>query len=94
MPGDGECAAERDVNGLVSTFDRIVGAAACLAETGVLVNPGSPFGPSGDRFIRLSYATDEGRLREGLDRMAACGFAPQETISASATPLSKTPTAV
>jgi aspartate/methionine/tyrosine aminotransferase len=49
-----------------------------LGETGVLVNPGSPFGPSGERFIRLSYATDEGRLREGLDRLAACGFAPNE----------------
>lgn len=41
-----------------------------LRETGVLVNPGSPFGPSGERFVRLSFATDEGRLREGLSRLA------------------------
>jgi aspartate/methionine/tyrosine aminotransferase len=41
-----------------------------LSRTGVLVNPGHPFGPSGDRFIRISYATDEGRLRLGLDRLA------------------------
>jgi aminotransferase len=40
-----------------------------LSETGVLVNPGAPFGPSGDRFIRISFATDEGRLREGLNRL-------------------------
>jgi aspartate/methionine/tyrosine aminotransferase len=40
-----------------------------LRETGVLVNPGSPFGPSGDKFIRISFAIDEGRLREGLDRL-------------------------
>jgi aspartate/methionine/tyrosine aminotransferase len=40
-----------------------------LRDTGVLVNPGSPFGPSGDKFIRISFATDEGRLREGLDRL-------------------------
>jgi len=40
-----------------------------LRETGVLVNPGSPFGPSGEKFFRFSFATDAGRLREGLDRM-------------------------
>lgn len=36
----------------------------------VLVNPGEPFGPSGEDHIRLSYATDEGRLREGIQRLA------------------------
>ena len=40
-----------------------------LHETGVLVNPGSPFGPTGAGFIRISYAIDEGRLREGLTRL-------------------------
>ncbi|MSR52147.1 MAG: pyridoxal phosphate-dependent aminotransferase [Gemmataceae bacterium] len=40
-----------------------------LRETRVLVNPGSPFGPSGERFFRLSFATDAGRLREGLERL-------------------------
>jgi aspartate/methionine/tyrosine aminotransferase len=41
-----------------------------LSETGVLVNPGGPFGPSGERFLRISFATDEGRLREGMNRLA------------------------
>jgi aspartate/methionine/tyrosine aminotransferase len=41
-----------------------------LRETGVLVNPGAPFGPTGDWFVRISFATDEGRLREGLNRLA------------------------
>ncbi|MCE9531005.1 MAG: pyridoxal phosphate-dependent aminotransferase [Planctomycetes bacterium] len=36
----------------------------------VLVNPGEPFGPSGEDHIRLSYATEEGRLREGVQRLA------------------------
>jgi len=40
-----------------------------LRESGVLVNPGSPFGPSGERFVRISFATDSGRLREGLERL-------------------------
>jgi aspartate/methionine/tyrosine aminotransferase len=61
-----------------------------LAETGVLVNPGAPFGPSGAPFIRISFATDEGRLREGLNRLqrflatevAACGVAISDATSA------------
>jgi aspartate/methionine/tyrosine aminotransferase len=48
-----------------------------LNETGVLVNPGNVFGPSGESFVRISFATDEGRVREGLNRLdefvAACG---------------------
>src|SRR5438105_2266919 len=36
----------------------------------MLVSPGDLFGPSGSGFIRISYATDEGRLREGLNRLA------------------------
>jgi aspartate/methionine/tyrosine aminotransferase len=36
----------------------------------VLVMPGEFFGPSGSGYVRLSYAVDEGRLREGLNRLA------------------------
>jgi aspartate/methionine/tyrosine aminotransferase len=36
----------------------------------VLVWPGCHFGPSGADFVRLSYATEDGRLREGLSRLA------------------------
>ena len=36
----------------------------------VLVTPGDPFGPSGPGYVRLSYAVEDGRLREGLCRMA------------------------
>ena len=41
-----------------------------LSQTGVLVNPGHVFGPSGEAFVRISFATDEGRVREGLNRLA------------------------
>ncbi|MBP3954660.1 pyridoxal phosphate-dependent aminotransferase [Gemmata sp. G18] len=41
-----------------------------LKEEGVLVGPGVAFGPSGAGHVRVSFATDEGRLREGLTRMA------------------------
>ena len=41
-----------------------------FASKRVLVNPGEPFGPSGKNRIRISYATEEGRLREGFQRMA------------------------
>jgi len=37
----------------------------------VLVCPGEFFGPTGNDFIRLSFATEDGRLREGLTRIAA-----------------------
>jgi aspartate/methionine/tyrosine aminotransferase len=36
----------------------------------VLVSPGDFFGPSGSGHVRLSYATEDGRLREGLSRLA------------------------
>jgi aspartate/methionine/tyrosine aminotransferase len=36
----------------------------------VLVAPGELFGPSGEGYVRLSYAADDGRLREGLTRLA------------------------
>ena len=39
-----------------------------LTEKKVLVSPGDLFGPSGLNHIRISYATDDGRLREGLSR--------------------------
>lgn len=62
-----------------------------LTQTGVLVNPGEPFGPSGDRYVRLSFATEEGRLAVGLQRLAdfmhdALPALPAEPESAPATP--------
>jgi aminotransferase len=41
-----------------------------LNEAGVAVVPGSAFGPGGEGHLRLSYATEYGRLAEGLTRMA------------------------
>jgi aspartate/methionine/tyrosine aminotransferase len=40
-----------------------------LASKNVLVSPGDHFGPSGPGHVRLSYATQDGRLREGLRRL-------------------------
>jgi aspartate/methionine/tyrosine aminotransferase len=36
----------------------------------VLIWPGDPFGPRGGDYVRLSYAAEDGRLREGLTRLA------------------------
>jgi len=41
-----------------------------LNEQKVLVGPGCAFGPSGGGFVRISFATEDGRLREGLARLA------------------------
>jgi aspartate/methionine/tyrosine aminotransferase len=40
-----------------------------LREHKVLVRPGCVFGPSGEGHIRISFAADDGRLREGLTRL-------------------------
>jgi aspartate/methionine/tyrosine aminotransferase len=45
-------------------------AEGLLREKKVAVTPGELFGPSGAGFVRLSYAGDEGRLHEGLNRLA------------------------
>lgn len=42
-----------------------------LKEQGVQVTPGELCGPSGESFVRISFALDEGRLREGLRRLEA-----------------------
>jgi aspartate/methionine/tyrosine aminotransferase len=42
-----------------------------LQERRVLVTPGDLFGPSGIGYVRISFATEDGRLREGLNRIAA-----------------------
>jgi aspartate/methionine/tyrosine aminotransferase len=44
-------------------------AARLLRDKRVLVTPGDLFGPSGAGHVRISYATDDGRLREGLNRL-------------------------
>ncbi len=41
-----------------------------LDHTGVLVQPGEIFGPKCERYFRLNYTLDEGRLLEGLNRVA------------------------
>jgi len=40
------------------------------AEKRVLVTPGDLYGPGCEGFVRLSLAADDGRLREGLGRLA------------------------
>lgn len=41
-----------------------------LHEEAVALLPGGNFGPAGEGFVRMSYASSEARLNEGLDRMS------------------------
>lgn len=41
-----------------------------LKESRVLVGPGNAYGPSGKDFVRISFAAEDGRMREGLGRLA------------------------
>jgi aspartate/methionine/tyrosine aminotransferase len=54
-------------------------AEALLREKKVRVTPGNLFGPSGAGYVRLSYASDDGRLHEGLERMSEFVDGMQET---------------
>ena len=40
-----------------------------LVDAHVAVTPGSAFGESGKDFIRISYATSQERIKEGLSRI-------------------------
>lgn len=46
-------------------------AVELLKKTGVVVVPGSGFGEAGEGFIRISYATSEEKIKEGLKRIKA-----------------------
>ncbi|MFN2465110.1 MAG: pyridoxal phosphate-dependent aminotransferase [Candidatus Dormibacteria bacterium] len=50
-------------------WDHKVLADALLAKAGVAVLPGTAFGPMGEGYIRLSYATSVENLQEGLRRI-------------------------
>ncbi|HMF12814.1 MAG TPA: pyridoxal phosphate-dependent aminotransferase, partial [Gemmataceae bacterium] len=51
-------------------FDGRTFADRLAREKKVLVTPGKPFGPCGTGYVRISYAAEDGRLREGLMRLA------------------------
>ena len=61
-------------------------AAELLAAEGVRVGPGEEYGPGGERFVRLSVATEAGRLREGLNRLARFVGAPTRPAPERPTP--------
>lgn len=44
-------------------------ATMLLEQAHVAVTPGSAFGPAGEGFFRISYATGEDQIREGMDRI-------------------------
>jgi aspartate aminotransferase len=43
-----------------------------LSDAHVAATPGSAFGPSGNNFMRLSYAISQERIREALERIENC----------------------
>jgi len=51
--------------------DSLLLANRLLDEAGVAVAPGIDFGPGGEGFLRVSYATSLDRLAEGVRRLAA-----------------------
>ncbi|MBM3572845.1 MAG: aminotransferase class I/II-fold pyridoxal phosphate-dependent enzyme [Alphaproteobacteria bacterium] len=52
-----------------SGMTSIAFAKALLAERGVALVPGSTFGPSCDRYVRVAFTIADDKLREGLVRL-------------------------
>jgi aspartate aminotransferase len=75
MPGvrcprpDGAFYVFPDVRAITSDTRTL--AERLLVDHGVVVSPGEAFGPRAAGFLRLSYASSDAHLAEGLDRMAA-----------------------
>ncbi|HZU11848.1 MAG TPA: pyridoxal phosphate-dependent aminotransferase [Chloroflexota bacterium] len=67
VPPQGTFYAFPDVSGTGLTGTEL---AHHLLQAGVAVTPGAGFGEGWDTHIRLSFATSEERIREGLKRMA------------------------
>ncbi|HYG60856.1 MAG TPA: aminotransferase class I/II-fold pyridoxal phosphate-dependent enzyme, partial [Symbiobacteriaceae bacterium] len=44
-------------------------AALLLEEAGVVVTPGSAYGPHGESYVRLSLCLKEERLKEAMERI-------------------------
>jgi len=65
---DGAFYAFPDVRAV--THDTKALAERLLYEEKVVVSPGEAFGPRSAGFLRLSYASSDGALTEGLDRLA------------------------
>jgi LL-diaminopimelate aminotransferase len=49
-------------------------AAEVLQQTGVLVAPGTAFGPAGEGYVRVALCDSEDRLREGAARLVKAGI--------------------
>ncbi|OON75400.1 pyridoxal phosphate-dependent aminotransferase [Streptomyces tsukubensis] len=68
-PPEGAFYAFADIRGTAGFTDSAAFADRLLQETGVALMPGSAFGPGGEGFVRLSFATSSRVLEESLERM-------------------------
>ncbi len=52
-------------------------ASALLAETGIVMTPGTGFGQHGEGYIRAALTVDVSRVKEAVERIAASNLKPQ-----------------
>ena len=52
-------------------------ASALLAETGIVMTPGTGFGRHGEGYIRAALTVDVSRIKEAVERIAASNLKPQ-----------------
>ena len=80
-PGDRRAARDRDRHRAAEGHDLRMGAGAAratrprrsaeevLEQSGVVVSPGSAYGPNGEGFFRISLTVPDDRLAEAVERM-------------------------
>ena len=49
-------------------------AVELVKRSGVLVTPGSAFGPSGEGYVRMALVQNEPELKKGITAIEACGI--------------------
>jgi LL-diaminopimelate aminotransferase len=57
--------------------DDVAFASRLIEEAGVLVTPGSGFGPSGRGFVRMALTESQARMQEATERIKRAGIGPE-----------------
>ena len=79
-PPEGAFYAWVDIRGTGASAEEV--CRILLEDAGVAAIPGAAFGPSGEHFVRFSFASSAANLREAADRILNASRAWQETLVA------------
>ena len=64
-----------------------------LEQAGVVVSPGSSYGPNGEGYVRMSLVENEARLRQAVRQIQRCLREAEGTFATSSSSAAPSPTA-